>query len=434
MNRFAPVYDIIGVGFGPSNLALAIALKESGAANTLKFCFLEKQVQFVWHEDMMLDGSRMQISFLKDLATLRNPTSPFTFINYLHHRNRLSDFINLKTFFPSRNEFNDYMAWAAAHFDDQCHYAEEVLRIEPIETDHGVEMLRVISRNSHGEHARLTRNLVLGSGGGANIPESMQALMSNPAVFHSSNYLSRVERFAGKRKIAVIGAGQSAVEIFIDLTNRFPKSCVDLITRSYTLRPSDDSPFVNEIFNPEFIDEIFAKPEHRRMELLQQFENTNYAAGDIDLIEEIFRRFYEQKVSGNIQHRFLRQYEIEEADDLGNGITLQLRQPELDRTSCERYDGVILATGYSRTTHKKMLGPVAQYIVSMNADRNYQLKTHGSFKPGIFLQGYCETTHGLSDTLLSVLPIRSAHILQRLMHLRAEVQPDSPAITEMVAL
>ena len=63
---------------------------------------------------MLLEQAHMQVSFLKDLATLRNPTSRFTFINYLHEKGRLQDFINLKTFFPSRHEFNDYLAWAAS--------------------------------------------------------------------------------------------------------------------------------------------------------------------------------------------------------------------------------------------------------------------------------------------------------------------------------
>ncbi|MBQ3659658.1 MAG: PDZ domain-containing protein, partial [Bacteroidales bacterium] len=36
----------------------------------------------------------MQVSYLKDLATLRNPRSGFSFVSYLHDRGRLVDFIN----------------------------------------------------------------------------------------------------------------------------------------------------------------------------------------------------------------------------------------------------------------------------------------------------------------------------------------------------
>jgi L-ornithine N5-oxygenase len=77
------IHPLIGIGFGPSNIALAIALKErESASGSLQPVFIEKQPRFAWHRDMLLEQAHMQVSFLKDLATLRNPTSRFTFINY----------------------------------------------------------------------------------------------------------------------------------------------------------------------------------------------------------------------------------------------------------------------------------------------------------------------------------------------------------------
>ena len=99
------IHDLIGIGFGPSNIALAIALEEGRDARPqhrpLDALFVERQPGFVWHRNMLLDQAHMQISFLKDLATLRNPSSRFTFLNYLHEKDRLQDFINLKTFSPA---------------------------------------------------------------------------------------------------------------------------------------------------------------------------------------------------------------------------------------------------------------------------------------------------------------------------------------------
>lgn len=67
-------YDLIGIGFGPSDIALAIALEECAEiGQRIETLFLEKQPAFAWHRDMMLDHSHMQISFLKNLATLRPP-------------------------------------------------------------------------------------------------------------------------------------------------------------------------------------------------------------------------------------------------------------------------------------------------------------------------------------------------------------------------
>ncbi|KAF5016528.1 hypothetical protein F66182_11763, partial [Fusarium sp. NRRL 66182] len=112
-------YDLVCVGFGPASLAIAIALHDAleDASQRKhyqqpKICFLEKQQQFAWHAGMMVPGSKMQISFIKDLAT-----------------GRLVDFTNLGTFLPSRLEFGDYMRWCASRFENIVAYGQEVLEI-----------------------------------------------------------------------------------------------------------------------------------------------------------------------------------------------------------------------------------------------------------------------------------------------------------------
>src|SRR5689334_7988199 len=94
----APELYVVGIGFGPSNLALAVAVSEhnAGGGPQVGARFFERQVEFGWHRGMLLDDATMQVSFLKDLVTLRNPTSEFSFLRYLHTRGRLIDFINHK--------------------------------------------------------------------------------------------------------------------------------------------------------------------------------------------------------------------------------------------------------------------------------------------------------------------------------------------------
>src|SRR5687768_6545487 len=58
-------------------------------------------------------GVHTHPSFLKDLATLRSPTSSLTFLAFLHDQDRLLPFINRGSFTPTRREFSDYLAWAA---------------------------------------------------------------------------------------------------------------------------------------------------------------------------------------------------------------------------------------------------------------------------------------------------------------------------------
>src|SRR5690606_7488182 len=174
----AHVHDLVGIGFGPSNLALAIALRERETqyGETVDAVFLEKQPRFGWHRGMLIEGTTMQVSFLKDLVTLRNPSSGFSFLSYLQDRGRLPDFINHKTMFPSRAEFHDYLDWAASAFHDQVEYGSEVVGVTPVVTGGAVEHLDVIVRHggcSDELTTRRTRNLVIAAGLEPALPEGV---------------------------------------------------------------------------------------------------------------------------------------------------------------------------------------------------------------------------------------------------------------------
>jgi L-ornithine N5-oxygenase len=88
-------------------------------------------------------------------------------------------------------------------------------------------------------------------------------------------------------------------------------------------------------------------------------------------------------------------------------------------------DGVVLATGYVREKRHPLLQEIEPFLVPDGATgyritRDYRVETRPGFAPAVFLQGFCEDTHGLSDTLLSILPVRSFEILQALLDNRAE--------------
>lgn len=410
------VHDLIGIGFGPSNLALAIALQErEKAQGKLDVLFLDKQADYRWHGNTLVTQSELQISFLKDLVTLRNPTSPYSFVNYLKAHDRLVDFINLGTFYPCRMEYNDYLRWVAGQFQAQARYGEEVLAIEPILHQQQVEALRVISRDALGEqHVRTTRSVVVSAGGTPRIPEAFKALKGDSRVFHHSQYL---ERMAGQpcvdgkpMRIAVIGGGQSAAEAFIDLNDSFPSVQVDLILRGSALKPADDSPFVNEVFSPAFTDLVFQQVGAERERLVAEYQNTNYSVVDLDLIERIYGIFYRQKVSGIARQAFRTMTVVEKAIPGPLGIELTLRNNATGETCVNHYDAVILATGYERQMHRELLAPLQAYIGDFEVARDYRIVTDERCNAGIYIQGFSQASHGLSDTLLSVLPIRADEI------------------------
>ena len=415
-------YDVIGLGFGPANLAIAVALDEDRRVREhgLRYCFLEKKPAFEWHGGMLLDDSRMQISFLKDLATLRNPSSRYTFVSYLHEKRRLEAFINISTFTPSRLEYNDYLGWAAAQFTDRVHYGEEVIGVEPVLDGGDVTRVKVISRLADGRtRARITRNLVVSIGGEPVVPEAFRPLKGDGRVIHSSGYLERIHACGEPKRLAVVGSGQSAAEIFSDLCGRYPNAEVSLVMRSQALRPADDSPFINEIFDPSYTDVVYGQSPEEREAFIQANAQTNYSVVNLDLIESIYHRLYLQKVTGHAPHNLLPQRNIEAVQAGDAGIRLTLSGPE--GVEDRLYDAVVLATGYRRDGYKRLLGGLAEHLGD-GVERDYRLCCQPQMSAGIYLQGCCEASHGLSDTLLSVLAIRSQEVVDALMDDRRQRQ------------
>src|SRR5437868_6584671 len=121
-------YDVALIGTGPSNIALMAALDEDYPS--IKFVALEKRNKFSWHPGMLLPGATLQNSFLKDVATLRNPKSKYTFLNFLHSAGRLGKFIDRGHTRVSREEVTHYMEWIASHFNQHIRYSSTVRQLQ----------------------------------------------------------------------------------------------------------------------------------------------------------------------------------------------------------------------------------------------------------------------------------------------------------------
>ncbi|CAI7587480.1 unnamed protein product [Penicillium palitans] len=434
------MHDLLCVGFGPASLAVAIALNDSmdptlGASKDPNFkpkvCFLEKQNQFAWHSGMLVPGSRMQISFMKDLATMRDPRSSFTFLNYLHHKKRLIHFTNLGTFLPARVEFEDYMRWCALRFDNVVNYGEEVIEVVPGPTNSRgiVDFFTVVSRNTGtGEiSSRNSRKVVIALGGKAKMPPGFP---QDPRIMHSSKYCTHLPQMLNDEtapyNIAVVGSGQSAAEIYHDLHRRYPNSRTTLILRDTALRPSDDSPFVNEIFNPERVDKFYEMSAEERQKRIAIEKATNYSVVRLELIESIYNDMYLQRVENpdetQWQQRILAETKVAriEHHNASNRMRIHVKSVKNESEGKEvlDVDALMVATGYLRDAHEGLLENVRSLrpagASTWNPGRDYRVSLDGakvSSQAGIWLQGCNEKTHGLSDSLLSVLAVRGGEIV-----------------------
>lgn len=424
--RATAIHDLIGIGFGPSHLALAIESERCRADDgpPLEDLYFDLREDFCWHPGMLLDDSRLQVVFLKDLVTMRDPCSRYTFINYLFQNDRLHEFINLRTFYPTRIEFNDYYHWVAEHFRARVRYRHEVVEVTPASAGNGViELLEVRVREleTGRESLHRCRNLSLGMGGRPRVPPGVEVTPEG-RIFHSSDCLQRLERDFPDRQAAyrlvVVGAGQTAADIFYYLIRHYPNAHIVSSFRGFAFKPQDDTHFVNELFFPRAVDLFYGLPEEKRRDLLLRHRDVTHSAVDMDLLPLIYDEIYQDKMMRRNRLELLPFHQLEEARD-GAEATLVFRDLHSDERREVKADAVVLSTGYDRTPPAELLAPLASYLRTdergdLRVSRRYAIESHDEFHPRIYLQGYCEPTHGFSEVLLSLLPIRAAEIAEDL--------------------
>ncbi|MBQ0912897.1 lysine N(6)-hydroxylase/L-ornithine N(5)-oxygenase family protein [Streptomyces sp. RM99] len=417
------VHDLIGIGFGPSNVAMAIALSEHNARadgqEAISAHFFEQQPRFGWHRGMLIDDATMQVSFLKDLVTLRNPASEFSFLCYLQSRGRLIDFINHKNLFPLRVEFHDYFEWAAAKVDDLVSYGHEVVGVAPVERDGTVQHLELTVRSGEGLEVHRARNLVIGTGLRPLLPEGVER---GDRVWHNSELLAKVDALEGTSpsRFVVVGAGQSAAENVAYLHRRFPDAEVCAVFARYGYSPADDSGFANRIFDPAAVDEYFAAPAGVKRRLMDYHGNTNYSVVDIDLIDDLYREMYREKVLGTERLRFLNVSRLTDVKETPEKVRATVTSLVTGEETLLDADVVVFATGYSPADPLGLLGEVADRCLRdddglVRVERDYRLATDPGLRCGIYLQGGTEHTHGITSSLLSNTAIRVGEILDSLL-------------------
>lgn len=433
-------YDILGVGFGPSNLALAIAASEPEADAGLRVGFLERQPRFGWHRGMLLDDATMQVSFLKDLVTQRNPTSDFSFLCYLQERGRLADFINHKTLFPLRVEFHDYLEWAADRVANLVTYDRTVTAMAPVTDDHGVVVaFDVTARDGQGrEVTHRARNVVVALGLAPNLPPG---ITRGPRVWHNLDLLDRVATFPETpepRRFVVVGAGQSAAEVVDFLHRRYQRAEVCSVFSKWGYTPADDTPYANRIFDPGAVDLYFGAGDGVKRMLFDYHRNTNYSVVDAELIEELYRREYQEAVLGERRLRMMNASQVVGHDARPDAVTVDVEfLPTGERARLEA-DAVVYATGYTPGDATRLLGEAAD-LVERRADglpaieRDYRLALNRPAEAAIYVQGGTEHTHGISSTLLSNIAVRSGEIVESVMARGAPASRRDPRPVERIA-
>ena len=403
--------DVILIGAGPGNLAVAAMLEETSPAIAARCVMLEACETIAWQPGLMFPGALSQVNYVKDLATLRDPKSRFTFLNYLHSTGQIDDFVNMGSAFPLREEVSRYHAWVADLLTNvRLKLGQRVTQVAPIREGHRIIGWRV---ETAAGLSLTARHVVLGIGREARIPPELMGLPDD-RIIHSTVFAQRIERFdpAAVRSVAIIGSAQSAAEMTLEIGRRFPDAKRTMIMRSIGLMGYETSKFTNEFFYPGFIDSFNALPEEDRALVLGQMHRANYAGLAPHTVEALYAQRYQQKLEGrgDLEIRPLTSIRHAVVDD--SAVTMRLHS-KLDGPSEARFDLVLLGTGFDPQMPRLVRETArAAGIDEVVIDRFYRLDlgAQGSDSAMCFVLGVNESTHGIADSLLSVQGVRAQEV------------------------
>ncbi len=398
-------YDFVGIGLGPFNLGLACLIEPIAE---LSGVFLESKPDFSWHSGMFLDGAHLQTPFMSDLVTLADPTSPYSFLNYLKEKGRLYSFYIRENFYPLRVEYDDYCRWAA-HRLGSVRFGTTVTEVTYDEAD------EVYTVRTHTGGTYRARHLVLGTGTPPHLPAACEGLGGD--FLHNSRYLEHRSALTRKKSITLVGSGQSAAEIYLDLLGEIDVHGYRLnwVTRSPRFFPLEYTKLTLEMTSPEYIDYYHALPEATRYRLTEQHKGL-FKGIDGDLIDEIFDLLYRKNLAGPVPTRLLTNSSLNRATYEDGVYTLTFRQEEQGKDFQLRSEGLVLATGY-RYTEPQFLAPIRhrlRYDSHGNHDigRNYAIDVTGR---GVFLQNAGVHAHSITSPDLGMGAYRNSCIIRELL-------------------
>jgi L-ornithine N5-oxygenase len=269
----------------------------------------------------------------------------------------------------------------------------------------------------------LGRTLVVGTGRTPLVPPPFDMVRSD-RVFHLTQYLYRLaELDTEPTNIAVIGGSQSAVELTLDLSKRYPRARISNYVRSYSLRLKDTSPFSEEGYFPGFTDYYFNADRRSKTTLDAFMRATNYSSADDDVLHELYLLIYEQRLD-NEQRVFVRgNRQVHAVTPVDGRVRLDVTELHTGEQEIDEVDLVVLATGFRdlgpgphQERYPATISGVAEefrfdeegYLV-VNPDYSIQPADAGT--PSLFLNGLCESSHGIGDAgSFSLLSLRAATI------------------------
>ncbi|WP_089604047.1 lysine N(6)-hydroxylase/L-ornithine N(5)-oxygenase family protein [Acinetobacter piscicola] len=406
--------DFIGIGLGPFNLSLASLLQNK---SSLDYVFFEQKAQFDWHAGMQLPNTVLQVPFMADLVSMVDPTSPFSFLNYLRHQQRLYKFYFLEQPHIPRCEYNHYCQWVAEQLD--CiEYQSRVLKIEPQTIG-----FKVVVESEGVQHSYLCRHLLIGSGNVPYLPECLAKVQQQQPqkCLHSAQYMTHADTDL-QGDVVVLGSGQSAAEVFIDLFDEQQDEAnhsFDLhwFTRSQGFFPMEYAPLGLEHFSPDYAQHFYDLPVEKKEQQLQQ-QALLYKGISAKTIREIYQKFYHRSIAGqSLQTHLHSQCDLKDAEVLD---TQKIRLHFQHRATAQSFhldcDFLVAATGYFTPDFgfMQLLKPYIEFDHKQRWQITEDYRVVHHLNGHIFVQNQEMHSHGVGTPDLGLGAYRAATIINQL--------------------
>lgn len=170
-----------------------------------------------------------------------------------------------------------------------------------------------------------------------------------PHVTHSSRYVDQQKELHEAETVAVIGSGQSAAEIFLDLLQHQKKGQqLSWFTRSSEFRELETAELGQELFTPKYVEYFHSLPYEERMNTLPRLAGLRNGI-DASTLSHIYQELYHRSVSGEEPSVLIQPMTELEAIHMEDEqqLELHLKQWQLKKEKKITADHVVLATGYT---------------------------------------------------------------------------------------
>lgn len=402
-------YDLIGIGTGPFNLSLAAMLKKT----SLNYKFFERNPHLKWHSEIIFNDSLMQTSFFKDLTSSVDPTSEFTFLNYLVSQGLFYTFMNTNRTVVTRREYERYLQWSAEKLSEKIEFTQNVREIT---------LKNNFFQIATDQTTAFAKNICIGTGVTPRIPEFAKKHLSKN-VFHAKSK-ELLEMDLSDKNVIVVGGGQTGVEVFRNtLNSKWGKfKSLKLISNRVNLQPLDESPFTNEYFTPSYVNCFFGLDQKEKDSLIQG-QKLASDGNTPKYLEYLYNDLYHAKyVEGDDRLiELMPNRKVHSLENVDQYYKLNYFNHFTKKEESAIADILILCTGFENVI-PDFIKPIADLIefdeagrFNFNRDFSVQLNHRAGEENKIYALNFSRHGHGISEPQTSLMPWRSATVVNSVL-------------------